>query len=310
MSGDKCLKHVKRLSQLIPDSLFIQLRYFAKFHRLPNLRNPVRFSEKLQWLKLNDRQPIYSRMVDKYEVKVIVRERLGDSYVVPNLGIWGTFDEIDFDALPEQFVLKCTHDSGGIVICNDRATFDFDAARRKINHSLGRNYYYGGREWPYRNVVPRVLAERYLPTWNTSTGDDLKPPREHIHEGIIDYKFYCFNGEPTFLYVSRGLHDHATAQMDFLTLDWKPTSFSRSDYARFTQLPDRPSNLEHMIEVARELAGGIPFVRVDLFQHLGKVIFSEMTFTPVSGMMQLDPPDADAELGNLLVLPRKAGRKQ
>lgn len=289
------------------DDRYLKLLFRLRMGRRLNLADPQTFSEKLQWLKLHDRRAIYTTMVDKFDVKAWVSTQIGEEYVVPNLGVWDSFEGIDFDTLPETFVLKCTHDSGGLVICSDRSTFDVNEARRKINRSLGRNYFALEREWPYRDVKPRVLAEVYLPSWSpigesAVNGAILDDDRDS--DGIIDYKFYCFHGEPMFLYVSQGLHDHSTARMDFLTLDWEKCDFTRSDYWHFSELPVRPRNFESMIEIARDLARGIPFARVDLFEHEGRILFSEMTLHPVSGMMPIDPESADREIGKLLDLSR------
>lgn len=303
--------HVLKIEQRLrhwDDDRYLELMFRLRMGRQLDLTNPKTFSEKLQWLKLYDRQPVYTTMVDKYEVKHWVSDRIGPSYVVPNLGVWNSFDEIDFDALPDQFVLKCTHDSGGLAICKDRARFDMHEARSKIEKSLARNYHYLGREWPYRDVRPRVLAEVYLPTWAPEGGDAdaaaLQRVSEQAEAGMIDYKFYCFHGEPKFLYVSQGLHDHQTAKMIFLTCDWKPAGFVRPDYRHFDGVPPRPSALDEMLSVARELSAGIPFVRVDLFEHFGRILFSEMTFHPVSGMMPVAPKSADLEIGRFLDLSR------
>lgn len=297
------------------DARYLKLMYRIRMGKRLDLAAPKTFSQKIQWLKINDRRPEYTTLVDKYGVKSWVAERIGKSHVVPNLGLWGTFEDIDFEALPEQFVLKCTHDSGGLVICEDRSTLDFHAARIKIERSLSRNYFYYGREWPYLNVKPQILAEVYLPTWkpgdteanNGSSGalglDNPSPASPPARNGgLIDYKFYCYHGEPKFLYVSQGLHDHGTAKMEFVTLDWTPAEFGRSDYGRFDEFPAKPENFEAMIAIARELSSGIPFVRVDLFEHLGRILFSEMTFHPVSGLMRFKPTAADLETGQLLDL--------
>lgn len=297
------------------DARYLKLIYRLRTGKFLDLVDPRSFSQKLQWLKINDRQSIYNVMVDKYEAKKWAADRIGKSHIVPNLGVWDSFDQIDFDDLPQQFVLKCTHDSGGLVICKDRDSLDMNHARAKIERSLSRNYYYLGREWPYRDVKPRILAEVYLPTWKLG---EVEPPAEATRpeltegstasdpsvasQGIIDYKFYCFHGEPMFLYVSQGLHDHGTARMDFLTLDWELTNFRRPDYRRFSALPPKPANFNTMISMARNLSAEIPFVRVDFFEHLGRVLFSEMTFSPVSGMMRLYPKSADFQIGQLLDL--------
>lgn len=297
------------------DARYLKLLYRLRTAEKLDLSNPQTFGQKLQWLKINDRQTVYTTMVDKFEVKRWVADRIGESYVVPNLGVWESFEEIDFDLLPEQFVLKCTHDSGGLAICEDRGTFDFQAAQIKIEKSLSRNYYYSGREWPYRNVRPRIIAEVYLPAWlpgDVSSGTEpivlatkheRNPSDPSMNpDGIIDYKFYCFHGEPKFLYVSQGLHDHGSARMDFLDLDWIPAEFVRPDYLRFDEIPPKPASFDAMLALARELSSDVPFLRVDLFEHHGRVLFSEATFSPVSGMMLVNPASANLEIGRLLDL--------
>ncbi|MGO2933208.1 ATP-grasp fold amidoligase family protein [Microbacterium sp.] len=303
------------LLRWVSDEAYLRLLYWSRFTRPLDLGAPKTFSEKIQWLKLYDRQPVYTRLVDKYEVKRWVAERIGESHIVPTLGVWDSFDEIDFDTLPDQFVLKCTHDSGGLVICKDRAAFDFRAARRKINRSLSRNFYRNGREWPYRDVQPRVIAEVYFPTWDppanvqdrrnltAADADQQRALEESVERnGVFDYKFYCFHGEPKFLYVSQGLHDHQTAKMAFLSCDWTPEEFVRPDYLHFDEVPPKPASLSEMSDLSRTLSAGIPFVRVDFFEHRGQVLFSEMTFHPVSGLMPIEPQSADYEIAKHLDL--------
>ena len=280
---------IRRLAAIpvLSDEVAIKLMYKSFFHAVPDLKIPVTFNEKLQWLKLHDRNPLYTMLVDKVEVKLWVAGQIGWEHVVPTFGVWDSFDQIDFDALPERFVLKCSHDSGGLVICRDRSKFDVDAARKKIGRSLSRNFFWGGREWPYKNVRPRILGEKYL---NPGLS------------GMIDYKLYCFEGEPKFLYVSQGLDDHSTARISFLNLDWTLAPFSRGDYAHFEELPMKPACFDRMVEFARTLSAGIPFVRVDFYDVGGVPVFSEMTFHPCSGFMPFNPREWDLRIGNMLSL--------
>ncbi len=271
------------------DEPYLKLLFRCQMGFRLNLEEPRTFSEKLQWLKLHDRDPRYCRMVDKFDAKAYVSQRIGPSCIVPTYGVWDRFEDIDFDALPNAFVLKCTHDSGGLVICRDKAALDRDAARQKIRRSLKRNYYYPGREWPYKDLKPRIIAEALL-------AEDAAPG------SLVDYKFYCFHGEPRFLYISQGLENHDTAAISFLTLDWQFAPFARSDYRPFAALPPKPKTYETMLSMARELSRGIPFLRVDLYEVDGQVYFSELTFFPNSGMVPLEPPQADRELGDLLTL--------
>ena len=185
-------------------------------------------------------------------------------------------------------MLKCTHDSGGLVICRDKSKLDKETTREKISTSLRTNYFYQGREWPYKNVKPRIIAEKYM--------------KDDSSKELTDYKFYCFNGEPKYLYVSTGLENHATAKISFLTLDWKFAPFGRSDFKSFTELPPKPTMLNEMIELATRLSTGYKFLRVDLYQIKNQIYFSELTFSPCGGMMPFDPPEWDEKLGKLIDL--------
>lgn len=205
--------------------------------------------------------------------------------------IWDSPDDINIDELPEKFVLKCTHNSGGIVICRDKKSFDFAASKKKLEKAFKRNYFWLGREWPYKNVKPRIIAEKYM---EDEGGAQI---------GLTDYKFYCFDGVPKYLYVSSGLENHATARISFLTLDWKFAPFGRSDYKPFEKLPRKPENLQAMIEIAKKLSDGFPFLRVDLYEIKGKIYFSELTLSPCSGMMPFSPWEWDERLGLELMLP-------
>ena len=179
-------KAIKNLSHLLPDWLYLCLKYHKRNGLLLNLRNPKTYTEKLQWLKLYDRKPMYTTLVDKYAVKKYVAEKLGEEYIIPLIGVWDDVDDIDFDVLPNQFVMKCTHDSGGLEICKDKSSFDFDAAKRRIDKILKQNFYWVSREWPYKNVKPRVIIEKYMQ--DSETGE------------LRDYKFFTFNGIPKVMY--------------------------------------------------------------------------------------------------------------
>lgn len=279
---------VKKATHILPDKMYVQIKYYLRKRKPLNLRQPKTFNEKLLWLKLYDHNPEYTTMVDKYEAKQYVSDRIGKEHIIPTLGVWNCFDDIDFETLPEQFVLKCTHDSGGLVICRDKSTFDKKSARKKIEASLKTNYYYEGREWPYKNVKPRIIAEKYM--------------EDGSSKNLTDYKFYCFNGTPKYLYVSTGLENHATASISFLTLDWKFAPFGRSDYKPFTELPPKPTKFDEMLKIAARLSAGYKFLRVDLYQIENQIYFSEYTFYPCGGMMPFDPPEWDEELGKLIDL--------
>lgn len=282
---------MRGLFNWLPDKPYLKLLYRSQMGKKLDLENPKTFNEKLQWLKIYDRKPEYVQMVDKYEAKKYVAERIGEKYIIPTLGVWDRFEDIDFDALPDQFVLKCTHDSGGLVICRDKTNLDKAAAKEKIEQSLRKNYYHRCREWPYKDVQPRILAEQYME--ETTAG---------CVEGLTDYKFYCFDGEPRFLYVSKGLEDHSTARISFLELDWSFSPFVRSDYKPFDELPAKPKNYEAMLDVAKKLSSGIAFLRVDLYEIAGKIYFSELTFSPCGGMIPFGPESWDLELGKMVTV--------
>ena len=274
--------------RVLPDKPYLKLRYKMAMGKELDLKNPRTFNEKLQGLKLYDRKPEYTRMVDKYEAKKYVAQRIGEEYIIPTLGVWDRFDDIDFDSLPDQFVLKCTHDSGGLVIVRDKSALDKAAARKKIENCLKKNYYLSRREWPYKNVKPRIIAEQFV--------------EDPENAGLRDYKFYCFHGTPKFLYISEGLENHATAKISFLTLDWEFAEFRRVDYAPFAVLPEKPENFAEMVRIAEELSAGRTFLRVDLYSIAGRTYFSELTFSPCSGMMSFEPEEWDQKCGSWLDL--------
>lgn len=232
---------------------------------------------------------MYTSMVDKYEAKKYVASIIGEQYIIPTLNCWDRFDDISFDSLPNQFVLKCTHDSGGLVIVKDKSKIDKKAVKKKIEKSLKRNYYWSGREWPYKNVKPKIIAEKYL----TQLGD----------KGLIDYKFFCFNGDPKFVYISKGLDYHPTAQISFYDLNGSEMPFHRNDYKPFHNAT-LPENFSEMIAVAKKLSQniGCSFVRIDLYSVVSKIYFSEITFSPCGGYIPFEPKSADLEVGKLLDL--------
>lgn len=276
----------------IPDAVYLKIAFRLSMKQRLNLKDPKTFSEKQQWLKMHDRNPDYTRMVDKYEAKNYIAQRAGEAYVIPTYGVWERFEDIDFDSLPDQFVLKCTHDSGGLVICRDKAKLDMNKARKNIQESLKRNYYWLSREWPYKNVKPRIIAEKLMSDEKQQTS-------------LVDYKFYCFNGEPKFMYISEGLEDHRTARISFVNMDWTPAPFQRTDYTPFEQLPPKPEHFDTMVELARQFSKGIPFLRVDMYEIGGKLYFSELTFFPTSGYTHIKPELWDRRIGDWLTLPEK-----
>ncbi|MBQ2704037.1 MAG: glycosyl transferase [Clostridia bacterium] len=282
---------ILKMTHIIPDALYLKLRYYSRFHKKLNLKNPRTFSEKIQWLKLYDRRPEYSMMVDKYEVKKYVADIIGEEYIIPTLNVWNSFDEIDFDTLPNQFVLKCTHDSGGLVICTDKATFDKEAARKKIEASMKAKYFYHTREWAYKNVKPRIIAEQYM---EDDTTKDLR-----------DYKFFAFDGDVTMLFIATERQEKdSETKFDFFDSDFNHLDFING-HPNAKIPPAKPQNFELMKELASKLSKGIPHVRVDFYEVNGKVYFGELTFCHWSGLMPFEPDEWDEKLGDWIKLPPK-----
>ncbi|MBR4006592.1 ATP-grasp fold amidoligase family protein [Fibrobacter sp.] len=275
------------IKRLIPDSLYLKYR-FKKLMGCPlNLQNPQTFNAKLQWLKLHDRQPQYSQLVDKYSAKKWAADKIGPQYIIPTLGVWSHFEEIDFDKLPNQFVLKCTHDSGSYVICKDKASFDVLTAKNKLSKALKTNFYYSNGEWPYKNVSPRIIAEQYM---------------EDRNGAFVDYKFSCFNGvvDCVMVCLDRHLND---VKFYFFDRDWnlKRLNVRGKNAPEGFSIP-KPSCMDEMFEIAAKLSKDIPFVRVDLFECDGKIYFGEMTFYPDSGFDANLLPETDEYFGQLIDL--------
>lgn len=280
-----------KVFHLLSDKTYLKFVFKLRTGQRLDLKNPRTFNEKLQWLKLYNRIDMYTTMVDKYEVKNYVSNIIGEEYIIPTLGVFNRFNDIDFNILPNQFVIKCTHDSGGLVIVKNKEELIIKEAEKKINKSFKKNYYYFGREWPYKNIKPRIIIEEFI--------------EDEEYPAIRDYKFYCFNGEPKYLYVSEGLEDHSTAQIEFFDMNFEPAPFGRSDYRRFKIKPQKPYNFEKMKELAKVLSQDIPFVRVDFYEVNKKIYFGELTFTPCSGYMPFDPEEWDKKLGDMLELPKE-----
>ena len=283
-------KIAKKLSHMIPDRLYLMIKYRKRYGQYPNLRQPTKFTEKLQWIKLYDRCPLYTTLVDKYEVKKYVAEKLGKEYVVPLIGVWDDVDAIDFDALPDQFVMKCTHDSGGLVICKDKASFDVEAAKKKIRAILAQNFYWTSREWPYKNVKPRVIVEKYMEDTETKE--------------LRDYKFFTFNGVPKVMYIASG-RGTGTTYGDFFDMEFNHLDMA-IDHDTAPVTPEKPLNFEAMKILAKKLAEGIPQVRVDFYEIDGKVFFGEMTFFHCGGFERFHPDALDETWGRWIELPNKS----
>lgn len=270
------------------DKTYLKLLYWLRLGKRLNIDRPVTFTEKLQWIKLYNRCPEYTTMVDKVKAKEYVASVVGSEYVIPTIGVWDSPDEIDFEKLPDKFVLKCNHTSRlGTYICRDKSKMDIEKVKAGLRRGLRDNYYYRSREWPYKDVPRKILAEKLIEDNNSLDKN-----------GIIDYKFFCFDGEPRFLYVSDTSDD-----MVFLNTDWTPAGISRHDHKTLKDDPAKPDNLNEMLDIARKLSKDIPHVRIDLYNVNGQIYFGEITFFTNGGFIPFNPESCDNEIGNLLRLP-------
>jgi len=287
----------------LSDEKYLRKIYYANTGRKLNLENPKTFNEKLQWLKLYNRQDKYIILSDKYLVKDYVAKLIGCEHIVPTLGVWDDPDQIDFEQLPNQFVLKCNHNSGlGMCICKDKESLNISQARANLARGLAQNYYQHDREWTYKKIPRKIVAEKYMKDSNVI---DILPGVKA--DGLIDYKFYCFNGEPRFLYVGFAniVDGNKHDLMTYLTLDWKLTPFIRPDHEQLPTIPERPKCFDELVEYARVLADDIPFVRVDFFIIENQIYFSEFTFSPGGGYGIFYPEEWERKLGDWIKLPEK-----
>lgn len=277
----------------MPDKLYIKMMYEVKLGKKCNLKNPVSFDEKLNYLKLYDRNPLYTTLADKYSVREYVAQNIGEEYLIPLLGVWDSVEDIDFNKLPNQFVLKCTHDSASVTICKDKedelsSNPDYyDDIKAKLSASMQINYFYPSREWPYKNIKPRIIAEQYMVD---ESGSELK-----------DYKIYCAGGEPYLIQVDFGRfvkHERNLYDLGWNYID-KQIEYPKNPEHQI----DKPRSLDKMLELAGILAGNIPSVRVDFYDINGTIYFGEITFYQEGGFAKFEPEEYAVELGNLIKLP-------
>lgn len=275
----------------VPDSLYLKVLYRVIMGRKLNLKNPKEYNEKLQWLKLNDRKPEYSTMVDKYEVRGYIEDLLGAKYLIPCLGIYDSVDDIDIDALPDKFVLKCTHDSGSVEICKDKSSFDIEGARHRLSQAMKRNYYATYREWPYKYVKPRIIAEGYL----EGDGGDLK-----------DYKVMCFNGEAKIIEVheNRFVEGKVHTQT-FYDREWNIVPLTQVETVTVDRPGERPRQLDEIIRLSELIAKDMYHARIDWYIERDKIYFGEITFFDGSGFESFSTPEMERMLGDMIKLPEK-----
>lgn len=279
---------IQKSCKIYSDKLYLRMIFRLKMGYSLNLDNPKTFSEKLQWLKLYNRKPEYTTMVDKFAVKEFVAKIIGEEYIIPTLGVWDTPEEINWDELPNQFVLKTTHDSGGVFICKDKSNFDFDLVKNLLNKRLKKNLFYLTREWPYKNVKPRIIAEQY----------------KEDAEGVLnDYKFFCFDGKVKFLYIATERQNkNEDVKFDFFDKQFTHLSVCQS-HINANIMPIKPKNFEKMIQLSELLTKNIPQVRVDWYEVRNTIFFGELTFFHMGGLDPFNPQEWDYKFGELINLP-------
>lgn len=290
--GVRVCKKLKPL--FLTEALYLKARFWLEMGYRLDLKNPKTFSEKIQWLKLYDRRPEYTTMVDKYAVKDYVARKIGAEHVIPTLGVWDTPEEIEWDKLPACFVLKTTHGggSGGVIICKDKSTIDKQKVVEKLRSALRQDIAYYSCEWPYKNVKRRIIAEEYL------------DPAPNVN-GLTDYKWYCFDGEPKYCQVIQDRYREET--IDFFDTGWNHQVFVGINPAarQATVSPVCPVNLDVQIEIAKKLSKDIPFSRIDLYEIGENEFFGEITLYPASGFGRFKPEQLNEILGQMLTLPGK-----
>lgn len=299
----KCLKNPKMILYYLDhknlyrmnDEEYVKIMYKEKFKEYPNLEDPKTFNEKLQWLKLNDRKNEYTNLVDKYEAKKFVKGIIGEEYIIPTFGVWEKFDEIDFDKLPNQFVIKATHygDGQGIFFIKDKNKIDSNIGK-KMEDILHKNLYDYTREWPYKNVKPRILIEKYM--------------KDEVHDNLMDYKLFCFNGIPKIILVCSNRNGHFK-NTNFYDTEWNLMPFTRENHENNRNEIKKPKTLNEMLEISKKVSKDIPFVRVDLYEINGRVYFGELTLYPSAGFEGFKPAKYDRILGEMIEL-HKENKKE
>lgn len=290
MNREKVMTFLKKSLRFLPDKTYIKLYYRLRVGRPLNTENPTTLNEKLQWLKFNYRFPLQSIVSDKLLVRDYVAEKIGAEYLIPLLGSWENYDDVDFDKLPEQFVLKCNHDSGGLVVCTDKSKLNHKEAKRKLEKSIKSNFFYIGREYQYRNIKPRIICEQFI-------SDNGKVP--------MDYKIYCFNGKPDVILVCRDRFSNNSHRASYLYFDqdWKFQPLNKEDENLVDVDILKPKNLDKMIEIARELSKDFFFARIDLYNIDGQIYFGEITLSPNSGFDPDIKYETDLMFGEKLKIP-------
>lgn len=278
----------------MPDREYLEKIFKAVMGYPLNLDNPQTFNEKLQWLKLYDHKPEYTMMVDKYRVRDYIAEQLGEEYLIPLLGVWDDPDEIDFSQLPDQFVLKCNHNSGlGMCICKDKSKLNIEQVKKELRKGLAQDYYLTGREWPYKDVPRKIICEKYM--------------IDHSQEELKDYKVHNFNGIPKVILVCSERFSETGLREDFYDTNWEKIDLKRPDHDSSYKAMDRPKELDKMLAFSEKLAEKHPFMRTDFYEVNGALYFGEITMYPASGFSKFEPEKWDNTFGNWIELPENVG---
>lgn len=279
---------LEKYPNLMPDKWFLKIIYKAYMGKELNLQDPKNYNEKLNWLKLYDRKPLYTTLVDKLAVKDYVAQKIGSEYIIPTLKVYDSAGQIILEDLPEQFVLKCNHDSGSFVICKDKETFDFEAAKQKLTACLKQDFYLLAREWPYKNVPRKIIAEQYI--------------KDDTGEALIDYKWFCFNGEPKIMYIGRDKGEHPST--DFFDMEFNHLPIQILDPPSEV-CPDKPVQFDEMKRIASILSKDIPHVRVDFYVINNHIYFGEFTFFHLGGFSNFNDENWNELLGSWINLELK-----
>lgn len=286
IKNEKMQNIAYKVTSFLPDELFIKLKFKRHMGYWPNLKNPVTYNEKLQWMKLNYHNPEEAILVDKHYVRKYVSNVVGSQILIPEIGVWKRAEDIDFNTLPSQFVLKCTHDSGSVIICKDKSKLDIEATKKWLTKRLNASGGEYGREWNYSQVEPQIIAEKYM---------------EEIDDQVKDYKFFCFDGEPVLMFV--GSDRFTGIKFDFFDLEFNHLDIVNGHPQNKKNIPEKPANFDKMLDIVRKLSKGLPHVRVDLYNLNGAIYFGELTFNHFSGFTPFEPSNWDYYLGEKFILP-------
>ncbi len=278
---------------ILPDIIYLKRLYKFRTGKCLNLRKPKTFNEKQNWLKLYDRRPEYTIMVDKYKVREYIAPKIGDQYLVPLLGVWDSPEEIDFESLPNEFVLKCNHDNG-VIICRDKSKLDIEKTKKELALRLSRDYYKKLREWPYKNVPRKIICEKLM--------------SNYTNEVNVEYKWFCFSGEPQYILVVAGRNSNTTTTMDTYTSNWEYTNLINGNTPLAGNIFEKPSCFDEMFDIAQKLSQNTPYLRVDFSMWNEKIYFGELTVSDSGGFENYHPQEWDYKLGKLLQLPKKHRR--